>query len=167
MAEQFKSMSPEDVREQKMRDKMGQAADKARENSLGKADKPGKMSMLEKAVSYPARVAVLGGAAAGAAGDQFLYNQGVRSDKDTETTKQGKGYEKAKKLGRMAVGIDSLDEEPAMKKGGKVKKMAGGTIHNVDYVKQTAGGMHHSDIYKKEAAGHNAHHEYIKEFGKK
>jgi hypothetical protein len=106
-----------------MRDKMGKAADKARENSLGKAEPKGskKMSMLEKAASYPARVAVLGGAAAGAAGDQFLYNQGVRSDKDTETTKQGKGYEKAKKLGRMAVGIDSLDEEPKYKKGGKVK----------------------------------------------
>jgi hypothetical protein len=129
MAEQFKEMSPEDVREQKMRDNMGKAAEKARENSLGKADKPGKMSMLEKVVSYPARVAVLGGAAAGAAGDQFLYNQGVRSDKDTETTKQGKGYERAKKIGRMAVGIDSLDEEPVKKKAGgmcKTKKMAKG-----------------------------------------
>ena len=40
MAEQFKSMSPEDVREKKMHDKMGVAAEKARENSLGKADKP-------------------------------------------------------------------------------------------------------------------------------
>jgi hypothetical protein len=40
MAEQYKSMSPEDVREQKMRDNMGKAAEKARENSLGKADKP-------------------------------------------------------------------------------------------------------------------------------
>lgn len=40
MAEQFKSMSPEDVRDQKMHDNMGKAAEKARENSLGKADKP-------------------------------------------------------------------------------------------------------------------------------
>ena len=40
MAEQFKSMSPEDVREKKMHDKMGVAAEKARENSLGTADKP-------------------------------------------------------------------------------------------------------------------------------
>ena len=53
MAEQFKSMSPEDVREQKMRDNMGKAAEKARENSLGKADKqdadksqPGMMEKL-------------------------------------------------------------------------------------------------------------------------
>lgn len=39
MAEQFKEMTPEDVREQKMRDNMGKAAEKARENSLGPADK--------------------------------------------------------------------------------------------------------------------------------
>ena len=39
MAEQFKEMSPADVREQKMRDNMAKAADKARENSLGTPDK--------------------------------------------------------------------------------------------------------------------------------
>jgi hypothetical protein len=60
MAEQFKEMSPEDVREQKMRDKMGKAADKARENSLGKQDakdiltngyKPVK-DMVRKGIDY-------------------------------------------------------------------------------------------------------------------
>ena len=83
---------------------------------------PRKLNTLEKVVSYPMRAAILGGAALGEAGDQFLYNRGARSDKDTETVKQGKGYEKAKKLGRMAVGIDSLEEEEPKKmaKGGKV-----------------------------------------------
>jgi hypothetical protein len=46
MTEQFKSMTPEDIREQKMRDKMGAAADKARENSLGTGKEPGTMEML-------------------------------------------------------------------------------------------------------------------------
>ena len=46
MAEQFKSMTPEDIREQKMRDKMGAAADKARENSLGTGKEPSTMEML-------------------------------------------------------------------------------------------------------------------------
>jgi hypothetical protein len=49
MAEQFKEMSPADVREQKMRDNMGKAADKAKENSLGaKTDK----SMMQKALEW-------------------------------------------------------------------------------------------------------------------
>jgi hypothetical protein len=87
--------------------------------------KPRKLSTLEKAASYPARVALFGGLAAGEAGDQFLYNRGVRSPKFSEDTKQGKGYEKAKKLGRIAVGIDPIDEdEKKMKKGGKVKSSA-------------------------------------------
>ena len=49
MAEQYKEMSPADVREQKMRDNMGKAADKAKENSLGtKTDK----SMMQKALEW-------------------------------------------------------------------------------------------------------------------
>jgi hypothetical protein len=46
MAEQFKSMTPEDIREQKMRDKMGVAADKARENSLGTGKEPSAIEMI-------------------------------------------------------------------------------------------------------------------------
>ena len=72
------------------------------------------MSATEKVLSYPARVAVLGGLAAGAAADQAVYNSGVMDKNNprfTKTTREGKGYESAKKLARMAVGIDSLDDE--------------------------------------------------------
>lgn len=100
-------------------------ADKEKDDKKPVTAESRKLNTLEKVVSYPMRAAILGGAAAGEAGDQFLYNRGVRSDKDTETVKQGKGYEKAKKLGRMAVGIDSLEEEPKkMAKGGSVKSKA-------------------------------------------
>lgn len=86
------------------------------------ADEKKKMSTTEKVLSYPARVALLGGIAAGKAGDQALYNSGL-VDKDnprfTKETREGRGYEEAKKLGRKAIGLDSLDDE-GMKKGGKV-----------------------------------------------
>ncbi len=82
-----------------------------------------KLSTLEKALSYPARVAILGGTAAGKAADQALYNSGL-VDKDnprfSKETREGRGYEEAKKLGRVAVGIDSLDEAEGKKKGGAV-----------------------------------------------
>ena len=89
----------------------------------------GKLSLPEKVLSYPARLAILGGSALGAAGDQALYNMGVRSPSFTKSTLEGKGYDNAKKLGRMAVGIDSIDAEEGKKKGGSIKAYAkGGSI---------------------------------------
>jgi hypothetical protein len=82
-----------------------------------------KLSMLEKALSYPARVAILGGTAAGKAADQALYNSGLvdkNNPRFSKETREGRGYEEAKKLGRVAVGIDSLDEAEGKKKGGVV-----------------------------------------------
>jgi len=89
------------------------------------SDKPGKLSTLEKVISYPARLAILGGAALGQAGDQALYDAGVRHSKFNKATVEGKGYDVAKKLGRQAVGLDSLDEEETgKKKGGSIKSSA-------------------------------------------
>lgn len=87
-----------------------------------KDDKKGrKLSAAEKALSYPARVAILGGTALGKAADQALYNSGF-VDKENprfpKSIREGRGYDEAKKLGRVAVGIDDLE---GMKKGGKVK----------------------------------------------
>jgi hypothetical protein len=80
-----------------------------------------KLSTAEKALSYPARLAILGGTALGKAGDQALYNSGL-VDKDNprfpKSIREGRGYEDAKKLGRAAVGIDDIE---GMKKGGSVK----------------------------------------------
>ena len=80
-----------------------------------------KLSAAEKALSYPARVAILGGTALGKAADQALYNSGL-VDKENprfpKSIREGRGYEDAKKLGRAAVGIDDLE---GMKKGGAVK----------------------------------------------
>ena len=80
-----------------------------------------KMSTVEKVVSYPARVAILGGLAAGTAADQALYNSGVvdkNNPRFSQTIREGKGYESAKKLARVAVGVDSIDK---YEKGGVVK----------------------------------------------
>ncbi len=85
-----------------------------------KKDKKEKLSAVEKALSYPARVAILGGTALGKAGDQALYNSGLvdkENPRFSKSTREGRGYEEAKKLGRVAVGIDELE---GMKKGGKV-----------------------------------------------
>jgi hypothetical protein len=91
-----------------------------------KEDKKEKMSTAEKVLSYPARVAILGGTALGKAADQALYNSGI-VDKENprykKSIREGRGYEEAKKLGRVAVGLDDLE---GMKKGGKVKKYADG-----------------------------------------
>jgi len=104
--------------------------------------KPRKLSTLEKAASYPARVGILGGLAAGEAADQFLYNRGMRSSKFSEDTKQGKGYAKAKKLGRMAVGIDSIeDDEKKMKKGGSVRSSASKRADGIAQRGKTKGRM--------------------------
>ena len=80
-----------------------------------------KLSTAEKVLSYPARVAILGGTALGKAGDQALYNSGLvdkESPRFPKSIREGRGYEEAKKLGRAAVGIDDIE---GMKKGGKVK----------------------------------------------
>jgi hypothetical protein len=80
-----------------------------------------KLSTAEKVLSYPARLAILGGTALGKAGDQALYNSGI-VDKENprfpKSIREGRGYEDAKKLGRAAVGIDDIE---GMKKGGAVK----------------------------------------------
>ena len=85
-------------------------------------DKKRKMTTTEKVLSYPGRVAILGGLAAGKAADQALYNSGL-VDKDnprvTKETREGRGYSEAKKLGRVAIGLDSLDDE-GKKKGGLI-----------------------------------------------
>jgi hypothetical protein len=86
-------------------------------------DKKRKMTTVEKVLSYPGRVAILGGLAAGKAADQALYNSGL-VDKDnprlTKETREGRGYSEAKKLGRIAIGLDSLDDDEGKKKGGMV-----------------------------------------------
>ena len=86
-------------------------------------DKKQKMSTVEKVLSYPARLAILGGTAVGKAADQALYNSGL-VDKENprfpKSVREGRGYEEAKKLGRVAVGIDPLEEPEKKKKGGMV-----------------------------------------------
>lgn len=105
------------------------AAEKAYEKESTKAKMgEGKLSLPEKVLSYPARVAILGGSALGAAGDQALYNMGVRSPRFSKSTVEGKGYENAKKLGRAAIGLDSIEDEEGKKKGGVVRKAKGGSI---------------------------------------
>ena len=103
--------------------KGGETTDKESEYEKSDKSKTRKLSMAEKALSYPARVAILGGAAAGKAADQALYNSGLM-DKDnprfSKETREGRGYEEAKKLGRKAIGLDSLEEPEGKKKGGKV-----------------------------------------------
>ena len=87
-------------------------------------DNKRKLTTAEKVLSYPARAAILGGTALGKAADQALYNSGL-ADKDnpkfSKETREGRGYDEAKKLGRMAIGLDSLEEPEGKKKGGKVK----------------------------------------------
>ena len=57
-----------------------------------------------QAISYPARLAIFGGSAAGTAAEQALYNNGmVNKDRTSETIKSGNGYSEAKKMLRMAV----------------------------------------------------------------
>lgn len=85
-----------------------------------KETKKEKLSTAEKVLSYPTRLAILGGTALGKAGDQALYNSGLvdkENPRFSKSIREGRGYEDAKKLGRAAVGIDSID---GMKKGGKV-----------------------------------------------
>ena len=82
-----------------------------------------KLTTAEKVLSYPARAAILGGHAIGKAADQALYNSGLvdkTNPRFSKETREGRGYDEAKKLGRMAVGIDSMDEAEGKKKGGKV-----------------------------------------------
>ena len=96
-----------------------------------KKDEKRKMTTAEKVLSYPARVAILGGTAVGKAADQALYNSGI-VDKDnprfSKETREGRGYAEAKKMGRVAVGIDSLEEPEGKAKGGAVKMAKGGSV---------------------------------------
>ena len=88
-------------------------------------DKTRKLTTAEKVLSYPARVAILGGAAAGKAADQALYNSGLidkSNPRFSKETREGRGYEEAKKLGRKAIGLDSLEEPEGKKKGGMATK---------------------------------------------
>ena len=88
-----------------------------------KKDEKRKMTTAEKVLSYPARVAILGGTAAGKAADQALYNSGLvdkENPRFSKETREGRGYAEAKKMGRVAVGLDSLEEAEGKKKGGKV-----------------------------------------------
>jgi len=98
-------------------------ADKESDYDKINKDKKRKLTMAEKVLSYPARVAILGGAAAGKAADQALYNSGLidkENPRISKETREGRGYEEAKKLGRVAIGLDSIDEPEGKKKGGKV-----------------------------------------------
>jgi len=113
--------------EMKKRVKFGEGGEttKEKESEYEKFNKgkDRKLTMAEKALSYPARVAILGGAAAGKAADQALYNSGLTDKTNprfSKETREGRGYEEAKKLGRKAIGLDSLDEPEGKKKGGKV-----------------------------------------------
>ena len=88
-----------------------------------KKDEKRKMTTAEKVLSYPARVAILGGTAAGKAADQALYNSGLvdkENPRFSKETREGRGYTEAKKMGRVAVGIDPLEEPESKKKGGMV-----------------------------------------------
>ena len=90
---------------------------------MAEKDKKEKLSTVEKVLSYPARVAMLGGTAVGKAADQALYNSGLvdkNNPRFSKETREGRGYEEAKKLGRVAVGIDSLEDAEGKKAGGKV-----------------------------------------------
>jgi hypothetical protein len=105
MAEQFKEMSPADVREQKMRDKMGIAADKARENSLGTGKEPSAIEMIG--------------------------NFGKKLMGDNKPAKPAPVVDKpalapAKKPVRYAPSEENAKFDDNYKKGGKVKKMAKG-----------------------------------------
>ncbi len=108
--------------------KGGETTDKESDKS-----KTRKLTTAEKVISYPARVAILGGAAAGKAADQALYNSGLM-DKDnprfSKETREGRGYEEAKKLGRKAIGLDSLEESEDKKAGGKVGAKSGKWIQS-------------------------------------
>ena len=95
-------------------------------------EKERKMTTTEKVLSYHGRVAILGGLAAGKAADQALYNSGL-VDKDNprfaKETREGRGYSEAKKLGRVAIGLDSLEDAEDSKKyasGGSVSSRADG-----------------------------------------
>ena len=107
-----------------------------KDDKKDKKDKKEKLSAVEKALSYPARVAILGGTALGKAGDQALYNSGF-VDKENprfpKSIREGRGYDEAKKLGRVAVGIDDLE---GMKKGGKVKAKASSASSRADGIAQ-------------------------------
>ena len=112
----------------------GETTDKESEYEKFNKGKDRKLTMAEKALSYPARVAILGGAAAGKAADQALYNSGLvdkTNPRFSKETREGRGYEEAKKLGRKAIGLDSLEESEDKKKaGGKVGAKSGKWIQS-------------------------------------
>ena len=112
MAEQFKEMSPADVREQKMRDNMGKAADKAKENSLGtKTDK----SMMQKALEWIDPTLKNG-----------PINQNNRDVQDAKKITVPAPQQQQKREVRYAPSPENAKFNDDYKKGGKVKKMAGG-----------------------------------------
>ena len=96
------------------------------------ASKKRKLSTAEKVLSYPARVAMLGGLALGKTAEQAAYNSGMldkTNPKFSKDIREGRGYENAKKLGRMAVGIDSIDEDDnGTKRGGSGAYAKGGAV---------------------------------------
>ena len=109
MAEQFKSMTPEDVREQKMRDNMGKAAEKARENSLGTGKEP---SAMEKLGNLGRKI-----------------KDSVMSSDKPAPAKPVMSSDKpspAKREVRYAPSPENAKFNDDYKKGGKVKKMAKG-----------------------------------------
>ena len=100
-----------------------------------KKDEKRKMTTAEKVLSYPARVAILGGTAAGKAADQALYNSGLvdkENPRFSKETREGRGYAEAKKMGRVAVGLDPLEDAEGKKKGGKIKGYAKGGVTRAD-----------------------------------
>jgi hypothetical protein len=127
MAEQFKEMSPEDVREQKMRDRMGKAADKARESSLGKADKQDAKDILTNGYK-PVKDALRKGI--------DYVGKGIRSTVDaftpeSEGERQARQVSEAQAEAQRTMPRDLTFEKRAKdagyKKGGCVKMAKGGS----------------------------------------
>ena len=132
MAEQYKEMSPADVREQKMRDNMGKAADKAKENSLGtKTDK----SMMQKALEWIDPTLKNG-----------PINQNNRDVQDAKKITVPAQQQQQKREVRYAPSPENAKFNDDYKKGGfvdhntHVKKHAAGFKHHDDHVKAMCGG---------------------------
>ena len=133
MAEQFKSMSPEDVREQKMRDNMGKAAEKSKENSLGSKDDK---SFLQKAFEYI---------------DPSLKSGPInQSDRDVQD---------AKKITNPAYKVNNQKnggKVKSMAKGGSTDKWIQHAVHRAGALREALGIKEGHTIPKKklEAAAH-------------
>ena len=63
-----------------------------------------------KVLSYPARVAILGGHGVGLAAEQFAKDKfDAKPPTVGKSAMEGRGYEDAKKLIRAGIGIDPID----------------------------------------------------------